>query len=127
MQTIRNLLICQIITSIFAEDILRQIDVKTGDCEDCGMSQFGDISIKVTSIHHPKFTKNWVLSTFQLCGSGPLACCITGDLDNAFENDFNQGSLSSFSGNNLGECNGFDMGDGPIDMSQIMTIYHSGN
>ena len=58
MQTIRNLLICQIITSIFAEDILRQIDVKTGDCEDCGMSQFGDISIKVTSIHHPKFTKN---------------------------------------------------------------------
>ena len=74
-----------------------------------------------------KVCKNWVLSTFQLCGSGPLACCITGDLDNAFENDFNQGSLSSFSGNNLGECNGFDMGDGPIDMSQIMTIYHSGN
>ena len=57
MQTIRNLLICQIITSILAEDILRQIDVKTGDCEDCGMSQFGDISIKVT-FTLPKFTKS---------------------------------------------------------------------
>ena len=30
---------------------IRQIDIMTSNCDDCGMSQFGDLSIKVKEAH----------------------------------------------------------------------------
>ena len=36
-----------LISLTIAVNEVRQIDVKTADCEDCGMSAFGQLSIKV--------------------------------------------------------------------------------
>ena len=60
-----------------------------------------------------------------MCGKGPGICCVTGTLDNIFENDFNEGTISEFEGNRIGECNGFDLGE-MEDWTEFMTLYHSG-
>ena len=40
-----------LISLTIAVNEVRQIDVKTADCEDCGMSAFGQLSIKVRRTH----------------------------------------------------------------------------
>ena len=52
-------------------------------------------------------------------------CCVAENLDNPLGNDFNEGTISSFTGSTLGECNGFDLGD-DFDITHLMTLYHSG-
>lgn len=40
-------------------------------------------------------------------------------------NDFNEGTISTFTGSSLGECNGFDMGEG-VNWNNAVTLLHSG-
>ena len=35
------------ISGIFTQNTVRQIDVKTSDCDDCGMTFLGQLSVKV--------------------------------------------------------------------------------
>ena len=60
-----------------------------------------------------------------MCGLGPGSCCVAENLDNIWGNDFNEGTISEFEGNTLGECNGYDLGD-MKDWTEFMTLYHSG-
>ena len=46
-------------------------------------------------------------------------------MDNKFHDDFDEGELSTFQGDVLGECDGFDIGKA-LDWSGCMTLYHSG-
>merc|ERR1712150_8214 len=98
MNFIQTIVISLMISGIFTENTVRQIDVKTSDCDECGMTFLGQLSAK-------------------LCGSGPGACCVAENLDNIFGDDFNTGELSSFTGSNIGECNGFDLGSTNLDLN----------
>ena len=64
---------------------------------------------------------NKVKIEFQVCG---WDCCVSGSLDSD-SNDFEEGQTSSFQGNELGECEDFDIGT-KTDWSGAMTLYHSG-
>ena len=46
-------------------------------------------------------------------------------MDSTFSDDFEEGELSSFQGDELGECKDFEIGK-KIDWSGCMTLYHSG-
>ena len=119
----------------------------TSNCDDCGMSQFGDLSIQVNLLFYIEYCDSKVrylisaliesilrcdsfigyltkkISPFiQVCGS---QCCVAEDLDNKFHDDFDEGELSTFQGDVLGECDGFDIGKA-LDWSGCMTLYHSG-
>lgn len=84
-----------------------QVEVKTSNCGDCGMGPFGNLDI-------------------ELCGNGPQKCC-RGTLDNAFTDDFNPGLISTFTGDGLGHCNGFEMGSKSEDWTDgFMTLFHEG-
>ena len=47
------------------------------------------------------------------------------DSDSTFSDDFEEGELSSFQGDELGECKDFEIGK-KLDWSGCMTLYHSG-
>ena len=111
---------------------VRRIEVLTSDCEDCGMSILGQLSVKVLKpfsqssfLFFLYFFLRLSLKYLQLCGNGPGQCCVAENLDNIFSDDFNRGELSSFDGSTLGECNGFDLGQ-KEDWTSCMTLYHSG-
>jgi len=61
----------------------------------------------------------------KLCGNGAGKCCVGENLDNLLGNDFNEGTISTFTGSSLGECNGFDMGSG-TNWNNAVTLLHSG-
>lgn len=48
-------------------DSIREIRVKTADCDQCGMTFLGELSVKV-------------------CGQGPGICCVATNLDNSSDN-----------------------------------------
>ena len=50
------------ISGIFTQNTVRQIDVKTSDCDDCGMTFLGQLSVKV-GFDFFFFNKNVTLST----------------------------------------------------------------
>ena len=126
-QALLGLVLLILFHTIFANHV-RRIEVMTSDCEDCGMSILGQLSVKVWL-----FSLQLIFCIFyyfslkylQLCGNGPGQCCVAENLDNFFSDDFNRGELSSFEGSTLGECNGFDLGQ-KEDWTSCMTLYHSG-
>merc|ERR1711915_690123 len=89
--------------------LVNKIDVvyiKTADCDGCGMTD-GQISLKI-------------------CGKEGVGCCQTGFLDNGSDQLFARGSMSTFKGSDLGQCEGFDMSQTDTgDLS--MEITHGGN
>lgn len=82
-----------------------RIEVRTSSCDDCGMGAFGSLEV-------------------EICGNGPESCC-RGTLDNLFTDDFNPGQVSTFEGDGLGDCNGFELGSGN-NWRNFMTVYHEG-
>merc|ERR1711944_214733 len=88
-------------------DLVNKIETRTADCDDCGMSNtFGDLRL-------------------ELCNS-MRECCTTAELDNRFENDFEQGAVDIFDDHSiLNECDQFDMKNSPGN-SIIMTLMHTG-
>ena len=47
MKFIQTIVISLMISGIFTQNTVRQIDVKTSDCDDCGMTFLGQLSVKV--------------------------------------------------------------------------------
>merc|ERR1711956_145648 len=72
---------------------LKEIEVVTASCENCGMTFLGELSVKV-------------------CGQGqaPTICCVVANIDNDDDN-FEEGAIDMFTGNDLKECNNFDLGN----------------
>merc|ERR1712203_116058 len=72
---------------------LKEIEVVTASCENCGMTFLGELSVKV-------------------CGQGqaPTICCVVANIDNDDDN-FEEGAIDIFTGNDLKECNNFDLGN----------------
>merc|ERR1712064_144289 len=95
------------ISAISPADNINMIEIKTSDCEDCGMGTFGEIRM-------------------QVCNS-MSECCVTSSLDNSFENDFNKGAVDQFDEHSdLNQCDQFDMKNSPG--TQIrMTVFHEGS
>jgi len=85
---------------------ITSVQVYTSDCFLCGMNMFGRISLEV-------------------CGYGGV-CCNTGKLDNLGKDDFNRGTISTFTGSNLGKCNNFDLRSYTSRSQISMKITHSG-
>ena len=83
---------------------IHSVQVYTSDCHGCGMSFFGKIKL-------------------QISGYGGRTCD-TGILDNVGHDDFNAGTISTFTGSNLGQCNKFDLTSYTSDA--VMKITHSG-
>lgn len=103
---IKILFLLHLIFACCSANRVVQVEVKTSNCGDCGMGPFGNLDI-------------------ELCGNGPQKCC-RGTLDNAFHDDFNPGLISSFSGDGLGDCNGFEMGSKSDWTDGFMTLFHEG-
>ena len=95
------------IISLSHADFIHKIDVRTADCDDCGMSNtFGALRM-------------------QICNAFK-DCCSTSKLDVPFHNDFDEGAIDSFEGSNiLNECNIFDMKNSSPKLIQ-MSLYHEG-
>merc|ERR1712001_86839 len=90
------LLICSflIFPDLFCQaSNIQEIEVVTADCENCGMTFLGELSVKV-------------------CGQGPAPsiCCVVANIDNDDDN-FEEGAIDVFSGNDLKECYNFDLGN----------------
>ena len=89
-----------------------QIQLKVADANDAGMNHlFGQVE-------------------FEFCITplnGTLACCNTGDLDNFFKDDFEDGEVSSFYGDNLGGCENWQHVSGKEVKQVDMTIQHWGS
>jgi len=84
---------------------IRRVEVFTSDCFQCGMSALGKISLDI----------------YGQAGKH----CNTGLLDNVGKDDFNRGTISTFTGATIGACNGFDLGKTKQELS--MKITHSGS
>jgi len=97
------LVFCGLLALASANKIHR-VEVYTSDCFQCGMSVLGKISLEVY-------------------GQGGRYCN-TGLLDNVGTDDFNRGTISTFAGNTIGNCNNYDLGNTRNDVS--MKITHSG-
>merc|ERR1712055_1063306 len=87
-----------------ASNQIHRVEVFTSDCFQCGMSVLGKISLEVY-------------------GQGGRYCK-TGMLDNVGSDDYNRGTISTFAGSTIGNCNNYDMGNTRNDVS--MKITHSG-
>merc|ERR1712113_1383289 len=87
-----------------ASNNIHRVEVFTSDCFQCGMSVLGKISLEVY-------------------GQGGRYCN-TGLLDNVGTDDFNRGTISTFAGSTIGNCNNYDLGNTRNDVS--MKITHSG-
>merc|ERR1711931_338767 len=68
---------------------IQSVEVFTDDCNDCGMTFLGRVELLVCGVNNK--------------------CCSTGILDDPTQDDFNRGTISTFSGDLLGECNHFDL------------------
>jgi len=97
------LVFCGLLALASANKIHR-VEVYTSDCFQCGMSVLGKISLEVY-------------------GQGGRYCN-TGLLDNVGTDDFNRGTISTFAGSTIGNCNNYDLGNTKNDVS--MKITHSG-
>merc|ERR1711962_1676677 len=95
------------ISAINADRIFR-IEIRTADCDDCGMSNtFGDLRM-------------------QIC-NGYKECCNTAELDNTFHNDFEEGALDIFDDHDiLTQCDQFDMKNSAASQI-IMYLVHEGS
>jgi len=92
--------------TVFA-DLVGRIEVRTADCDDCGMSNtFGALRM-------------------QMCNSYN-DCCFTSKLDEPFHDDFDEGATDIFEGYSiLNECDHFDMRNS--DPTSIkMSLLHEG-
>merc|ERR1712033_46004 len=87
-----------------ASNQIHRVEVFTSDCFQCGMSVLGKISLEVY-------------------GQGGRYCK-TGMLDNVGSDDYNRGTISTFAGSTIGNCNNYDLGNTKNDVS--MKITHSG-
>merc|ERR1712168_1288527 len=87
-----------------ASNQIHRVEVFTSDCFQCGMSVLGKISLEVY-------------------GQGGRYCK-TGMLDNVGSDDYNRGTISTFAGSTIGNCNNYNMGNTRNDVS--MKITHSG-
>merc|ERR1712133_80983 len=87
-----------------ASNNIHRVEVFTSDCFQCGMSVLGKI-------------------TLEVYGQGGRYCS-TGILDNVGSDDFNRGTISTFAGDNIGNCNNYDLASTRNDIS--MKITHSG-
>merc|ERR1712240_44122 len=84
---------------------IRRVEVFTSDCFQCGMSALGKISLDI----------------YGQAGKH----CTTGLLDNIGKDDFNRGTISTFTGATIGHCNGYDLAKTKNEIS--MKITHSGS
>merc|ERR1711974_426903 len=84
---------------------IRRVEVFTSDCFQCGMSALGKISVDI----------------YGQAGKH----CNTGLLDNVGKDDFNRGTISTFTGATIGQCNGYDLAKTKNEIS--MKITHSGS
>merc|ERR1719369_743594 len=81
---------------------IRNIEIHTEQCEDCGMLFAGSLSVKV-------------------CGN--LNCCFTPWLTG----NFDEGASDYFSGpSELGECNDFGFMDTDRNFTMAVTMFHQG-
>merc|ERR1712241_1453174 len=89
-------------------DKINRIEIRTADCDDCGMSNtFGDLRM-------------------QIC-NGVKECCNTAELDNTFHNDFEEGALDIFDDHDiLAGCDQFDMKNSAAN-TIIMYLVHEGS
>ena len=62
---------------------------------------------------------------FQIYGE--FGECLSDSLDNPLEDDFNEGLKSTFDGESLGECRGFDIGTDNMGWDSSMVLLHDGN
>merc|ERR1712042_72942 len=85
---------------------IHSVQVYTSDCFQCGMSVLGKISLEVT-------------------GYGGRICN-TGILDNVGHDDYNRGTISTFSGSTIGQCNNFDLTSLTSSHDIHMKITHTG-
>merc|ERR1712142_193740 len=84
---------------------IHSVQVYTSDCFQCGMSVLGKISLEVT---------------------GYTGTCKTGILDNVGHDDFNRGTISTFTGTNIGKCNNFDLTSSTTSSYIHMKLTHTG-
>merc|ERR1712135_15436 len=104
-----TLMSCALISmSVSQADLVKKIETRTADCDDCGMSNtFGDLRL-------------------EICNS-LRECCTTAELDNRFENDFEKGQVDTFDDHSiLNQCDEFDMKNSQ-GSSIMMTLMHSGS
>merc|ERR1712109_322255 len=89
---------------------IREIHVKTADCDGCGMTFLGQLSIKV-------------------CGQGqsPAICCVAANLDDSDSNNFEEGNEDVFQGKDLKECENFDLGNVVSADQFSLVLYHAGS
>merc|ERR1712029_175504 len=89
--------------------IVKEIEVVTASCENCGMTFLGELSVKI-------------------CGQGqaPSICCVVANIDNDDDN-FEEGATDVFTGNDLKECNNFDLGNVVSPDQFSLVIYHAGS
>merc|ERR1712038_366644 len=93
------------LVAVASANKIQSVQVYTANCYFCGMNPTGRISLRVTGYQG--------------------RTCNTGILDNVGKDDFNRGTISTFSGNNLGECENFDLSNThSTDISMKLT--HSG-
>merc|ERR1711974_570791 len=85
-----------------ASNQIHRVEVFTSDCFQCGMSVLGKISLEVY-------------------GQGGRYCK-TGMLDNVGSDDYNRGTISTFAGSTIGNCNNYDMGNTRNDVSRSPTL-----
>jgi len=101
------LVILSFAASIAFADLVDRIEVRTADCDDCGMSNtFGALRM-------------------QMC-NGYNECCNTAKLDEPFHDDFDEGATDVFEGYSiLSSCDHFDMKNSEP-TSIRMTLLHEG-
>merc|ERR1712033_65585 len=80
-----------------ASNQIHRIEVFTSDCFQCGMSVLGKITV-------------------DIYGKGGKHCN-TGILDNVGKDDFNRGTVSTFTDARIGNCNNYDLGNTMSDVS----------
>merc|ERR1712168_1105096 len=89
---------------------VRRGEILTSDCNGCGMSTtFSDLDLRICGLR-----------------SG-LKCCTAEELDNGvFTDNFQPGVVDSFEGDELGECENFDIGSVSSGADIEMRLFHTG-
>jgi len=101
------LILFALAVSSIQADRINMLEIKTSDCDDCGMGHFGELRAEV-------------------CNS-MNECCFTSSLDNHFTDDFNQGAVDNFAEHDdLNQCDQFNMNNSPPTQIRV-TLLHEGS
>merc|ERR1712187_467315 len=88
---------------------VRRAEILTSDCNGCGMSTtFSDLDLRICGLR----------SGFR--------CCTAEELDTSFTDNFVPGEVYSCEGDDLGECENFDIGSVSSGSDIEMRLFHTG-